>query len=93
MQERLKREYDLSLILSAPSVRYLFRTKDGEELVVDNPSYYPDPSVIESAHAEPYIKASILVPGTLRRPGDGALPRTPRWRHPTTTTSRWDGSS
>jgi len=61
VQERLRREYDLALILSAPSVRYRLMTKDGEEMVVDNPSYYPDPTTIESA-SEPYIKASILLP-------------------------------
>ena len=61
VQERLRREYDLALILSAPSVRYRLRTKDGEELVVDNPSYYPDPTVIDAAF-EPFIKASILLP-------------------------------
>jgi GTP-binding protein LepA len=61
VQERLRREYDLALILSAPSVRYRLRTKDGEDLVVDNPSYYPDPTVIDTAF-EPYIKASILLP-------------------------------
>ena len=61
VQERLKREYDLALILSAPSVRYRLRTKDGEDLVVDNPSYYPDPTVIDAA-TEPYIRASILIP-------------------------------
>ena len=61
VQERLQREYDLSLILSAPSVRYRLRTKDGEELTVDNPSYYPDPTVIDTAF-EPYIKASMLLP-------------------------------
>ena len=61
VQERLQREYDLTLILSAPSVRYRIHTKEGEELVVDNPSYYPDPATIQTAF-EPYIKASILVP-------------------------------
>jgi GTP-binding protein LepA len=61
VQERLQREYDLNLILSAPSVRYHIETKDGDTLVVDNPSYYPDPTVIERAF-EPFIKASILMP-------------------------------
>jgi GTP-binding protein LepA len=61
VQERLEREYDLSLILSAPSVRYEVVLTDGTELAVDNPSLYPDPARIEST-AEPYIKASILIP-------------------------------
>jgi GTP-binding protein LepA len=61
VQERLKREYGLSLILSAPSVRYHITLKDGKQLAVDNPELYPDPAEIESA-AEPYIKAAIMVP-------------------------------
>jgi len=61
VQERLRREYDLSLLLSAPSVRYKIRLSNGETQYCDNPSYYPDPSVIAGAE-EPYIKASILMP-------------------------------
>ncbi len=61
VQERLWREYDLSLILSAPSVRYRLELKDGSEMVVDNPSFYPDPGRIEKGF-EPYIKAAILMP-------------------------------
>ncbi|MEE8139002.1 MAG: elongation factor 4, partial [Thermoanaerobaculia bacterium] len=61
VQERLKREYDLALLLSAPSVRYLLRLKNGEEVAVDSPNLYPDPSQIESC-AEPFIKASIMMP-------------------------------
>ena len=61
VQERLRREYDLSLILSAPSVRYRVTLADGETVLVDNPSYYPDPGSIEMAE-EPYIKASVLMP-------------------------------
>ena len=61
VQERLEREYDLSLLLSAPSVRYRVTLADGSEVWVDNPSYYPDPSVIAGTE-EPYIKASLLMP-------------------------------
>ena len=61
VQERLKREFDLSLVLSAPSVLYKVLTKKGEELEIDNPSYWPEPTDIERVD-EPYIKASILVP-------------------------------
>ena len=61
VQERLRREYDLSLILSAPSVRYRVTLTDGQELWVDNPSLYPDPGSIEGAE-EPYIKASVMMP-------------------------------
>ncbi len=61
VQERLRREYDLSLILSAPSVRYLVRRTDGSEGWIDNPSLYPDRGTIEEAK-EPFIKASVMMP-------------------------------
>ncbi len=61
VQERLEREYGLSLILSAPSVRYHVTLEGGEMIEVDNPSFYPDPSEIQSA-SEPYIKSSIMMP-------------------------------
>jgi GTP-binding protein LepA len=61
VQERLEREHDLSLLLSAPSVRYEVHLTDGEVLQVDNPAHFPDPSQIDSVY-EPYIRATILVP-------------------------------
>ena len=61
VQERLRREYGLSLLLSAPSVRYHLTLNDGREIPVDNPADYPDPTHIEGA-TEPFIKASILMP-------------------------------
>ena len=61
VQERLEREYDLSLILTAPSVRYILILNDGSELVIDNPALYPDPTTIEKTK-EPFIRASIMVP-------------------------------
>jgi GTP-binding protein LepA len=61
VQERLEREYDLSLILSAPSVRYRVTMTDGNARWVDNPSYYPEPGSIERVE-EPFIKASIMMP-------------------------------
>ncbi len=61
VQERLRREHDLSLILSAPSVRYRITLTDGQRLLVDNPSLYPERGTIESAE-EPYIKASVMMP-------------------------------
>ncbi len=63
IQERLEREYDLSLILTAPSVKYEIIKNNGEVVVIDNPTDYPDPTLIEKVR-EPYIKASILVPDT-----------------------------
>jgi len=61
VQERLEREYDLSLILTAPSVQYEITLNDGAEEIIDNPALYPDPTTIESAR-EPFIRASIIVP-------------------------------
>ncbi len=61
IQERLRREYDLSLILSAPSVRYRVTLTDGREMWVDNPSLYPDRGSIEAAE-EPFIKAAVMMP-------------------------------
>jgi GTP-binding protein LepA len=61
IQERLKREYGLDLISTAPSVPYLITKKNGEVLQVDNPIHYPDPGEIAYAE-EPYIKAMVYVP-------------------------------
>ena len=61
IQERLQREFDIGLVISAPSVKYKLTLRNGSEIDVDNPSYWPDPMSIESA-SEPYIKASIITP-------------------------------
>src|SRR4029078_3257819 len=61
VQERLEREYDLSLLLSAPSVQYEVVLTDDTLVMVDNPSLYPDPGRIKLTR-EPYIKASIMIP-------------------------------
>ncbi len=61
VQERLEREFDISLILTVPSVRYRFFLSDNKEIYVDNPAYYPDPANISKIE-EPFIKASILIP-------------------------------
>jgi len=61
VQERLRREYDLSLLLSAPSVRYSVTLENGEVSWIDNPSYYPDPSTIAGCE-EPFIKGSVMMP-------------------------------
>ena len=59
--ERLEREYNLELIMTAPSVVYRITKTGGEVLMVDNPLNYPDPALIELAE-EPFIKASIICP-------------------------------
>ncbi|HLA04590.1 MAG TPA: translation elongation factor 4, partial [Syntrophales bacterium] len=61
VQERLEREYDLSIILSVPSVRYRFTLKNGSTVDVDNPTLYPDPSSIAGSE-EPYIRAVMMLP-------------------------------
>lgn len=61
VQERLEREYNLSLILTAPSVRYKLIMQDGSTIIIDNPALYPDPTVIEHSE-EPFIRASIIIP-------------------------------
>jgi len=61
IQERLDREFDIGLVISAPSVQYKVTLKDGSTVNVDNPSYWPDPITIASV-TEPFIKATILTP-------------------------------
>lgn len=61
VQERLEREFDVSLILTVPSVKYKCYLKDGSAVDIDNPAYYPDPGDIDMTE-EPYIKATILMP-------------------------------
>ena len=61
VQERLEREYNLSLILTAPSVQYQLIMNDGSTMIIDNPALYPDPTTIERTK-EPFIRASIIVP-------------------------------
>jgi GTP-binding protein LepA len=60
IQERLEREYDLDLIMTAPSVDYHVITTDGDTHVVDNPADMPDPTTIKEIQ-EPYVKAEIMV--------------------------------
>ncbi|MDX1777416.1 MAG: translation elongation factor 4 [Thermodesulfobacteriota bacterium] len=61
VQERLEREYDQTIIMTIPSVQYRFLLTNGEEVEVDNPHYYPDPTLIDTSE-EPYVLASILIP-------------------------------
>ncbi len=61
VQERLEREFDLSIILTAPSVKYQIELNDGTSLEVDNPEYYPEEGHIATA-AEPFITATIMTP-------------------------------
>ena len=61
IQERLEREYDLDLITTAPSVVYRLKLTDGSEITIDNPTNYPDPTLIASAQ-EPICNAHIYSP-------------------------------
>ena len=61
IQERLRREYDMDIIATYPSVIYEVLRTNGEVLLVDNPEYLPDFSVIEEIR-EPIVKAFIMVP-------------------------------
>jgi GTP-binding protein LepA len=61
VRERLEREYDLTLLATAPSVIYRILLTDGSEVFVQNPSRWPEPQRIEKI-MEPYVKASIMAP-------------------------------
>ncbi len=61
IQERLEREYNLTLITTAPSVIYRVTKSGGEVIMVDNPSHLPDPNHREKME-EPFVLASIMVP-------------------------------
>ncbi len=63
VQERLEREFGVSLILTSPSVQYEVTFKSGETVIIDNPVNYPDPTMVESVK-EPYVKAVIILPDT-----------------------------
>ena len=61
IQERLEREYNLDLITTAPSVIYRVTMTNGDVEMIDNPTNYPDPALIQLAE-EPMVKAEILTP-------------------------------
>ena len=61
VQERLQREYQLSIINTVPTVEYHVNITEGNQIPVDNPSLMPDVSKIESVE-EPFVKASIITP-------------------------------
>ncbi|HEY9809585.1 MAG TPA: translation elongation factor 4 [Halomicronema sp.] len=61
VQERLEREYNLDLIVTAPSVVYQVTTNNGEVLMVDNPSHLPEPNHREKIE-EPFVRVEIITP-------------------------------
>lgn len=61
IRERLEREFNLSLIATAPSVQYIVHRANGETLTIDNPSELPPAAEVESIE-EPFLRATILTP-------------------------------
>lgn len=61
VQERLEREYDMNVIVTAPSVSYKVVTTKGAKTIIESPSEMPDPSIIEHLE-EPWMKVEILTP-------------------------------
>jgi GTP-binding protein LepA len=59
IQERLEREFDMTVITTVPNVSYIAKTTRGEEVFVNNPSDLPDPGKLEFVQ-EPFIKANII---------------------------------
>ncbi|NQX38637.1 GTP-binding protein LepA [Pedobacter steynii] len=59
IQERLEREFDMTVITTVPNVSYIAHTTKGDEIIVNNPSDLPDPSKLDFVE-EPFIKANII---------------------------------
>ncbi len=59
VQERLEREFDMTVITTVPNVSYVCHTKKGETLIINNPSDLPEPNYIDTVE-EPYIKAQVI---------------------------------
>jgi len=85
VQERLEREYGVSMLLTFPTVEYRFTLSSGESLTINNPQFYPDPASIVKAE-EPYIRASIMMPerylGTVMTLGKERRGVNPRFQYP-----------
>jgi len=63
VQERLTREYNLDLVLTAPSVAYHIITSAAKDVYIHNPAEFPDPSIIKEIY-EPWMAVNILTPAT-----------------------------
>lgn len=61
VQERLEREYDIDLIVTAPTVEYQVTKTDGSEITIQTPQELPDPSQIKEIR-EPWVRAEIMTP-------------------------------
>ncbi len=62
IQERLRREFDMDVISTYPSVIYEVTKTDGEELIIDNPTYLPESQTIQEIR-EPMVRVFVMVPG------------------------------
>jgi GTP-binding protein LepA len=62
IQERLRREFNMDVISTYPSVIYQVTKTDGEEVIVDNPTFLPEPQVIQEIR-EPIVKVFLMIPG------------------------------
>lgn len=61
IQQRLEREFNLDIIATAPNVTYKLLKTNGEEVMIENPSQFPDPTLIKETE-EPYVGLSIITP-------------------------------
>ncbi len=59
--ERIRREFDIEVITTSPSVVYHITLQGGKRIEVDNPAHYPDPATIQSVE-EPWVEAHIMIP-------------------------------
>jgi GTP-binding protein LepA len=63
ISERISREFDIEIITTAPSVQYRIHLSNGKELLLDNPTHFPDPSQINYIE-EPWAKSQIITPSS-----------------------------
>lgn len=61
VRERLEREYEMSVIMTAPNVEYKVLLRNGQTIVVNDPAKFPDEDLIEKVY-EPYVRLSIITP-------------------------------
>lgn len=61
VQERIEREFGLSIVFTSPSVKYIVHMRNGETLFIDNPLEYPEPMRVDYAE-EPFIQANVITP-------------------------------
>ena len=67
IQERLEREYDLDIIITAPSVEYVVKMRNGEDIIIESPALLPDAGEVEEIR-EPWMNIQIFTPTTYYGP-------------------------